>query len=203
MSVVSKIQMAENNPIVFSAPNLPYGELSNFFDAPVKFGGVQYPTSEHAYQAQKLLGPRSTPASHRAAELVCQQNTPFKAKLLANLNPPRRYQWQIELADLATTLRQQGARHRSDWERVKVNVMLEVLRCKFRQNGICRDVLLATNEQKLIERSKYDKFWGQTQDGVGENTLGKLLVIIREELRDKIETSDTEEYSFEEDSFEE
>ena len=173
------------SPAVFSAPDLQYGELSNFFNAPVRFCGVLYPTSEHAYQAQKLLGLSPTPASRRAAALVCQQSTPFKAKLLASLNPPRRYPWQAQLADLAASLRQQGARQRDDWERVRLDVMLSVLRCKFRHSPACRTVLLATGERPLVERSMTDLFWGQTASGVGENNLGRLLVVVRRELRER------------------
>ena len=177
------------SPVVFSAPDLPHGELSNFFSTPVRFCGVQYPTSEHAYQAQKLLGPSSTPASRRAAALVCKQSTPFKAKLLASLNPPRRWAWQAQLADLAATLRQQGARQRDDWERVRLDVMLSVLRCKFRHNSACRAVLLATGERPLVERSRTDLFWAQNASGVGENNLGRLLAVVRRELRDELEAA--------------
>lgn len=177
--------------VVFSTPTLAFGMLSNFFDAPTRFCGVEYPTSEHAYQAQKFREPGANAGSLRAAELVRTQSTPFKAKLLASLNPPRHFQWQVDLGILAQELVHDGARLRADWEDVKVNVMRGVLRSKFRLNAACREVLMGTGTQQLIERSVRDVFWGQTTSGVGKNVLGQLLMQLRHELRveDEVEAA--------------
>lgn len=193
MAAVSASQdTSADVPIVFSAPTLPFGELSNFYASSVTFCGVEYTTAEHAYQSQKFLGPGASDASRSAAELVRKQSTPFKAKLLAGLRPPRHYAWQQVLYTLAQELVQDGVALRADWEKVKVNVMLGVLRSKFRRDEACRAVLMQTGEQPLVERSASDTFWGQTADGVGQNVLGRLLVQVRRELRDEADSATAE-----------
>jgi hypothetical protein len=70
---------------------------------------------------------------------------------------------------------------RSDWESVKVGVMLILVRLKF-QNVSLRERLLATGEQALIEGNSWgDTFWGVC-DGKGRNMLGLILMSIRTEV---------------------
>lgn len=73
---------------------------------------------------------------------------------------------------------------RPDWEEVKFNIMYEVCKAKFTQNNSCRENLLKTGNAELIEGNDWgDKIWGQV-NGIGENNLGKILMKIREELKD-------------------
>lgn len=72
---------------------------------------------------------------------------------------------------------------RYDWEDVKENVMLEVCRAKFTQNPELGQKLLDTGDAILIEGNDWgDKTWGMV-NGVGQNKLGKILMKIREELK--------------------
>lgn len=66
---------------------------------------------------------------------------------------------------------------RSDWEEVKVGIMEEIVRCKFTQNPELRKKLLDTGDRLLIEGGS-DNFWGNSK-----NTLGKILMKVRYELR--------------------
>ena len=71
---------------------------------------------------------------------------------------------------------------RSDWEKVKTNIMYDVCWAKFTQHPELRDKLLATGTRELIEGNTWgDRVWG-TVDGVGENRLGKILMKIRDKL---------------------
>ena len=71
---------------------------------------------------------------------------------------------------------------RSDWEAVKIEVMREVLRCKFSQNPELKAKLIATGDAELIEGNNWnDRFWVVCR-GVGQNYLGKLLMEVRAEL---------------------
>ena len=73
---------------------------------------------------------------------------------------------------------------RSDWEAVKIEVMREVLRCKFTQNPELKAKLIATGDAELIEGNNWnDRFWGVCRS-VGQNHLGKLLMEVRAELVD-------------------
>lgn len=72
---------------------------------------------------------------------------------------------------------------RPDWEEVKINIMYEICKAKFTQNESLKLNLLNTGDAELIEGNNWgDKIWGQV-NGVGENNLGKILMKIRDELK--------------------
>ena len=127
--------------------------LSNFYYADIEYMGLVYPTNEHAFQAQK----NSDPAYQ---SLVQQARMPNLAK---------RYGRQIKL--------------REDWEKVKVDIMRNIVMHKFIQNPDLKKKLIDTDNIQLIEGNKWgDKFWG-TVDGVGKNYLGIILMDTRKVLR--------------------
>lgn len=71
---------------------------------------------------------------------------------------------------------------RGDWEAIKVEVMRTVLVSKF-SNPDLKQMLLDTGEVMLVEGNWWgDRFWGVC-NGSGENTLGKLLMQLRDTLR--------------------
>lgn len=74
---------------------------------------------------------------------------------------------------------------RSDWEKVKFDLMEGIVRAKFTQNERLRDELINTGGAILIEGNTWgDKIWGvDLSNGVGENHLGKILMKVRKELR--------------------
>lgn len=75
-------------------------------------------------------------------------------------------------------------RLRADWDAVRLDIMLLVLREKFRQSDVARQALLATGTAALVENSPRDAFWGSGRAiGVGQNHLGRLLMLVRNELR--------------------
>jgi len=74
---------------------------------------------------------------------------------------------------------------RKDWEDVKVQEMENILRAKFTQIPALGEKLVKTGNAMLIEGNTWrDTFWG-IYEGKGENNLGKLLMKIREELRNE------------------
>lgn len=71
---------------------------------------------------------------------------------------------------------------REDWEDVKIDVMRDLLIQKFAQEPF-KSQLLATGDAYLEETNHWnDTFWGVCE-GVGYNTLGWLLMEIRENLQ--------------------
>ena len=131
-----------------------YDFLSNFYEAPVEYDGLIYGNNEAAFQAQKCMT-----AEEKQIFTECR---PSKAKSKGR---------QVQL--------------RPDWEDVKVGIMEEIVRAKFRQNPILASWLLATGDRKLIEGNTWhDVCWGvDAKTGEGENHLGKILMKIRDELR--------------------
>lgn len=74
-------------------------------------------------------------------------------------------------------------RLRSDWEQVKDQVMLDVVRAKFDQHPDLAQKLLATGDEELVEGNDWgDIYWG-VYKGHGKNMLGKILMRVRAELR--------------------
>lgn len=130
-----------------------YAFLSNFYTAEVKLDGSDYPTVEHAFQAAKT----DCDAERYAIRIAKTAN---EAKKLGQ--------------DVAL---------RRNWEAVKVKVMYNLLKQKFAVGTDLAERLLATGDAKLIEGNWWnDKFWGVCR-GKGKNQLGRLLMKIREELR--------------------
>lgn len=71
---------------------------------------------------------------------------------------------------------------RPDWEKIKDNVMLTGLHKKFTDPEL-RSLLLATGDEELVEGNYWgDTYWGVC-NGVGQNKLGKLLMQVREEIK--------------------
>ena len=73
---------------------------------------------------------------------------------------------------------------RLDWNDVKENVMLDLLRIKF-SIPMYTIVLLATGSRYLVEHNLIkgrDDYWSDNHDGSGKNRLGILLMKIREEF---------------------
>lgn len=127
--------------------------LSNFYPAKVVYERIEYPSSEHAFQAAKTSDPQGKVAIRDAS-------TPSKAKRLGRNVPLR-----------------------SDWKDIKLQVMKDIVRAKFTQNADLRIWLVqGTRNTKLIECNTWgDKFWGVCH-GEGENHLGRILMEIRKEL---------------------
>lgn len=125
--------------------------LSNFYPAEVAMGGLEFSTVEHAYQAMKTL-------DQQARYAIKLQKFPSAAKRMGRV-----------------------VKIRADWDQVKDEIMLELLRQKFKHIQL-RERLLATGREELIEGNTWgDTYWGVCR-GVGENRLGKLLMQVRTEL---------------------
>lgn len=118
--------------------------------------GAWYPTVEHYFQAQKF---------HDAAyqEKIRQARAPKDAKTLGQTR-------QIPL--------------RADWEEVKDEIMFEACLAKFQTHRDLKELLLATGDEELIENAPSDYYWGCGKDGTGQNKLGKVLMQVREKLRE-------------------
>ena len=133
--------------------NDPGGFMSNFYRSTFKIYGRTWTTVEHAYQAQKCVDDNEYNSIHEA-------KTPRIARNLG-----------------------QEVKMRKDWDSVKRSVMKECCMAKFTQDETLKRELLDTGDQELIEDSPVDWYWGCGSDGKGQNMLGKVLMEIREELR--------------------
>ena len=87
---------------------------------------------------------------------------------------------------------------REDWEEIKMGVMYDVCYAKFAYNPELKKKLLKTGDKHLEEANHHgDMIWG-TVDGEGENNLGKILMQLRQDLREGVKSDLTGYKSFDE-----
>lgn len=143
----------------------PYGGFSNLFRREVEFEGVVYPTSEHAYQAGKAR-------KDAVREWLLAAPSPALLAMAAH----GLYYWDIA----------------PGWSTRKFDRMRGVLRAKFTQHTDLKQLLLSTGNARLVESATVDnevnRLWGEV-NGVGRNTLGVMLMELREALRGEMSAS--------------
>ncbi len=70
---------------------------------------------------------------------------------------------------------------RKDWEQVKVGIMRELLIKKFQDPQLRRKLLYTKNKYLEETNTWNDTFWG-VYNNKGKNTLGKLLMEVRDTI---------------------
>jgi ribA/ribD-fused uncharacterized protein len=148
-------------PIRFYSTRGPHGFLSNFAMLPapgIWLDGLWWVTTEHYYQAQKVVWPDGS------------RNAATFARISGARHPG-------EAARLG-----RSAPLRPDWRSVREGIMWLALLAKFTQILDLRNRLLATAPAVLIENSPRDAFWGVGADGTGKNRLGAMLMELRDVL---------------------
>jgi len=148
------ISEPQKEVINFYSASQKYGPFSNFSRHPVKMNGVVWPTSEHYFQAQKFAGTRFE-------EEIRKLPSPRHAKDAGG--------------DRKKPLR-------SDWTKVKNQIMEDVVAAKFTQHPDLNQMLLSTGNAILVEHTQNDSYWGDGGDGSGQNMLGKTLMAVRDKL---------------------
>src|ERR1044072_6104356 len=137
--------------------------LSNFHVCSIIYEGIEYTSTEAAYQAAKIYFSDS--------------------KLRTNVERGRIAAMDPSESKRDTHKESFKEMIRLDWEDVKVGIMYEINKYKYTQHSELRDMLLETGDKYLEETNWWgDKFWGVV-DGEGENQLGMLLMRIRNEIK--------------------
>ena len=135
-----------------------YAFLSNFYDSPIFYEGITYPTNEHFFQAMKTLDPAER-------QKIASAKTPGLAKRLGR---------NVQL--------------RPDWEKVKVDVMRTGLMLKFTDAKLAEKLIATGDEERVEGNWWHDNTWGNchctecSRKG-GRNLLGMLLMELRKELQ--------------------
>lgn len=129
--------------------------LSSYSPHPFLLDDLEWPTVEHYFHGMKFNHPDQRVAIRGAP-------TPHDAEALAEQH-----------ADAV----------RKDWKQIQTTIMTRALYIKCRTYPDIAEILLSTQDQKLVETSLYDYFWGCGRDGRGHNHYGKVLMNVRERLR--------------------
>ena len=142
-----------------------FGGLSNMASGyPLQINGVRILTTEALYQACRF------PHRPEVQREIIGQHSPMTAKMKSK--PHRKDS-------------------RPDWDEVRYKVMRWCLRVKLAQNyAEFGRLLLATRDRPIVEQSRKDDYWGakladEAGDTlIGQNVLGRLLMELREKLKD-------------------
>lgn len=146
--------------IYFYKLNEPYGCFSNFSPHSIEIEGLVWSTVEHYYQAQKFVGTED----EGLMTLIRNAKTPTEAAALG---------------------RDRTRKLRPDWEEVKLQVMWQGVLTKFLKHTDIQAILLDTGEELIVEDSPTDYYWGCGQEQTGQNQLGKILMNVRKEIRQR------------------
>ena len=130
--------------------------LSNFFQFTIQYEDEKYASAEHLFQSFKATNEENR-------KKIAKALTPALAKQYGN---------KIEC--------------RKDWDEVRIEMMEKAVRAKFKSPHL-KQMLIDTKDAILIEGNYWnDSFWGvNLETGLGENHLGKILMKIREEIKDE------------------
>ncbi|MEU5536674.1 NADAR family protein [Streptomyces sp. NPDC020362] len=128
--------------------------LRNDHPAPVRFAGDVHPTVLHGYWALSA-------ADEADRDRIRNAPTAREARELAG-----------------------PAERRADWPDVRLAVMAGLLRAKFAQHPGLAEVLLATGDATISYTGSSDSpYWTDGWDERGRNWVGRLLELVRSELR--------------------
>jgi len=142
--------------IGFYSKDGDHGFLSNFYPCQLVIEGFTFPSAEHAYQWKRAKTP--------------------ELRNWIRVAPHARY-----AADAARSLRPYDVAE--NWMEIRVAWMRRVVWAKFEQNYELAKLLDGTGDAVLVEESPRDEFWGRKPDGTGKNMLGRILIGVRECLR--------------------
>lgn len=107
-----------------------YAFLSNFYEFPVMFDGILYPTNEHAFQAAKTL-------DFEERKAIAALPTPGKAKRAGR---------RVSL--------------REDWENVKDSIMKEICLVKFSNKELRDKLVQTKPHELIEGNTWNDRYWG-------------------------------------------
>ena len=144
--------------------------FSNHYFSEFEYEGTSFASSEQLYFYFKATYFKD----EETAQKISYSGDPNKAK------------------GLSRKIRNQDG---EEWKKVSVDYMYRAVKIKFTSDPSLRKALLDTRDAVLVEASPRDKFWGvglaTTSKDIagpskwrGANTLGQVLMRLRDELKD-------------------
>lgn len=145
------------------------GYLSNFHTCPITIDGIQFSNSETVFMLYKALHFNDS----NTAVKICNTKHPAEAKRLG---------------------RNVIGFNNAEWEKVREEYMYKACYAKFSQNAMLKQQLRETEDIILVEAALNDTVWGigrgmaypflrDESKWLGKNLLGKVLMRVREELK--------------------
>jgi len=151
----------EKMAIFFNGRGEENREFKNTSPHSFTLDGEQWRSAEHYVQAQRFN------CSEIQAE-VRESTYPFSAKTIARERPEAL---------------------RPDWHEIRDAVVEKAVRSKFQSHPDLSEKLCATGEAEIIEASAMSHHWGAGADGLGKNILGRILMKIRQDIKESLQMS--------------
>ena len=123
----------------------------------IELDGMSWPSVEHYFHGMKF-------SQEALKTRICQASRPAEAARIARNNFLRR---------------------RRDWNAVCRTVMTRGMYIKCKTWPEVAQALLDTGDRFLVESDLYDNYWGCGRDQQGHNHYGRVLMNIREKLREE------------------
>ncbi len=150
--------------IEFTKVDLPYGWLGNMYASPIKYEGKIWKTSEALFQALRY-------EDDEIREIIRNEKSPMGAKMKA-----KKFREQMVILPMSER----------DVENMKM-----VVKLKFDQNEVLKSKLILTGNHTIVENigvrnGERHLFWGMKKvngEWIGENTMGKILMEIRDQFK--------------------
>ncbi len=142
------------------------GPFSNWDESPFDYLGVRFNCGEQAMMYEKAM---------------LFDDTEIAEKILQTSNPSEQKKLGKKVKNFDSKI----------WDEMKVQIVKEILKCKFSQNRKHYEELMRYKGHEFVEASPYDRIWGigySKQDALdhiddwGENLLGKILTELSREL---------------------
>ena len=128
--------------------------LSTVSDHPIELEGHHWASAEHYYQLKVVASPG-------ALKRIRASETGLKAYKIGR-------PWYRKKV--------------KNWKEVRRVIMTRALYTKIQMYPEVKQALLDTQDQKIVETSAYEHYWGIGRDLRGENVLGQIWMDIREKL---------------------
>ncbi|HAQ02523.1 hypothetical protein A2467_01920 [Candidatus Nomurabacteria bacterium RIFOXYC2_FULL_36_8] len=135
---------------------VPFEPLNNWSSHKVNIWGIDFPTSEHAFQWKKF-----SEIEPDIANKILLAGSPYAVFKISKANK---------------------SKQPKDWAEIKITIMEEILRAKCKQHEDVQDALKMAGGRKIIENSPVDIFWGIGPNKDGKNMLGNIWMKIRDNL---------------------
>lgn len=177
-------------PILFLKVKEAYGCFSNFSPHVVNIWGLEWKTSEAAYQAMKYY-----PTHKTVFNQIHEAVGPRKAAEIGRTSSLMTPKWEsTEEADLRQVLDPIGAGHllgatmddgrgaTTVIERYKDAIMYRVIVTKALQHKFIHQTLLDTLTRPIIENFSGERYWSWGPDHKGVNKLGKIWMLARTQV---------------------
>jgi ribA/ribD-fused uncharacterized protein len=160
-------------PVLFNQPGEDKGEYRSFSNQaayPIQISDIRYPSVEHYFQAMKAKEFGDEASYKKMLDTPSGKAVKALGKKVIN--------FQKEI-----------------WDDKRLEIMMRGVKAKFVQHPELQKQLLATGEREIGYADARDSFWGigtseNTEKSAdpskwkGQNRLGKIILALRQELRD-------------------